>query len=82
VAYGKVRDSLIFSGDLEMGMITRVGVILSLLLLAGGTVKAAELEIPTKKHRVAPGYQTNPMAKQGRYDVHAQREKTSPPVIR
>lgn len=62
-------------------MISRFAVLLSILLMAGSTVEAAELEIPTKKHKVAPGYPENPTAKRGQ-NIHAQREKSPQPTVR
>lgn len=63
-------------------MVTRFGVILSILLLVGGTAAAAELEIPSKKIKVAPGYPGAPVVKRGTHKIHAEKEKTPSSVVR
>lgn len=65
-------------------MVTRFGVLLSILLLVGGTATAAELEVPSKKVNrvVTPGYPGNPVVKRGLHKFHAEQQKKQPSVVR
>jgi hypothetical protein len=64
----------------EMGMFKQMSVILTVVMV-GGAVQAAELEIPHKKNKVAPGYERAPVANMHR-DNHVQVQTNSKVVAR